>query len=175
MVVALYFNRRYGKEFKEMAARVRAEGARTIMVWSQHFKGPENLLSEARGVIIQKSIGNAKKIAHAYETLGQDVEIHFADDKGEFVDAGKEAPPVVEIAIEGATEVVIEEATDDSSQESVSTDAVVQDEVADEPDDEAATSEDADDRSDEQFFDDTAADESEAVDESGADDSEAKE
>jgi hypothetical protein len=156
---AIYFNRRSGNAFKELAARIRAEGAKTTLVWANQFKGPEHLVEEATAVVIQQSLHNADDIAHAYDTLGNQVEVHFADDSGEFV---------------GDEQSTNEEAND--PQDSVSADSAVQAEDADEGADapEADDEPELDTRSDEKFFDDAVA-EDEAIDDEGSSDSESSE
>jgi hypothetical protein len=148
LLAVLYFSSNCGAAYKKLAERVRSEGSRTTLVWSNQFKGPESMIEEARAVIIHKN-ARAEMIAHAYETLGQDVEIHFADDDGEFIDD--------------------EEAKHADKEESVSADSAIQDESGDAENDESASADEPelDTRSDEKFFESAVEDEEDAVDDSG--------
>jgi hypothetical protein len=81
---ALYFDAKNSKAFKELAGRIRSEGGRTTLIWSDRWNGPENMLMEARAVVIQQGCDNANEICDAYRKYAHDVEIHFADENGEF-------------------------------------------------------------------------------------------
>lgn len=80
----LYFDSGNSTEFKDLASRVRSEGGKTTLVWSDRWRGPENLMMEARAVIIQKDCLNAQLICDAYRKYANDVEIHFVNSLGEF-------------------------------------------------------------------------------------------
>jgi hypothetical protein len=80
----LYFDSGNSNEFKDLASRVRSEGGKTTLVWSDRWRGPENLMMEARAVIIQKDCLNAQLICDAYRKYANDVEIHFVNSLGEF-------------------------------------------------------------------------------------------
>jgi hypothetical protein len=116
---ALYFDSGNSSEFKDLASRVRSEGGKTTLIWSDRWNGPENLLMEARAVIIQKDCLNAQIICDAYRKYAADVEIHFVNSLGEFEE---EAP---------------EQSSDDLEDEadiSTETDTVVQDDSEDDSD-----------------------------------------
>ena len=42
---ALYFSPKNSKAYKELAARVRSDGGRTTLVWSNQWKGAESILT----------------------------------------------------------------------------------------------------------------------------------
>lgn len=179
LIAVLYFDKKCGAAYKHLAARVRSEGSKTILVWSNHFKGPEKLIPEARAVIIQADAHNAQRIANAYETLGQDVEIHYADADGQFCDIDAGHDPAVDIEPDCTTDQNGDGSKDEeeatNAQESVSTDAAVQVEADDSAGDDEAKANDSkelDARSDEEFFDDAAAPDEESADEVGSTDSE---
>ncbi len=145
LVTALYFVRTKGAAYKELASRVRAEKVKTILVWANHFKGPESLIPGVNAVIIHTGAHNADMIANAYESFGNNVEIHFADDAGEFVEHGSQ--------------------DDSNTEEIVQTDSAVQDEAADTADDktEVTDGDDVDSRSDEKFFEDSESEDEESA------------
>ncbi len=146
LVTALYFVRTKGAAYKELASRVRAEKVKTILVWANHFKGPESLIPGVNAVIIHTGAHNSDMIANAYESFGNNVEIHFADDAGEFVEQ------------DGSQ-------NDSDTQEIVQTDSVVQDEAANTADEEGTVADgnDADSRSDEKFFEDAVSEDEESA------------
>lgn len=123
---AIYFSPANSKAFKSLAARVRAEGGRTTCIWSSKWKGAENLLMEARAVVIERGCPNAEEICNAYRKYANDVEIHFVNTDGEFEE-------------EGATDGRDDnedggDAPDESAEQSgevTETDAVVQEESTD--------------------------------------------
>lgn len=88
----LYFEAGNSVAFKELAARIRSEGGRTTLVWSDRWSGTENLLMEARAVVIQKDCANAEAICAAYRQYAHDVEIHFVNTEGEFEEEDGETP-----------------------------------------------------------------------------------
>jgi hypothetical protein len=83
----LYFSPKNSDAFKELAARVRSDGGRTTLVWSNRWKGAESILTECRAIIIEKDCANATAIQEAYRRYAVDCEIHFADADGEFAEA----------------------------------------------------------------------------------------
>lgn len=82
----LYFSAKNGPAFKELAARIRGDGGRTTLVWSNQWKGAESILAEARAVVIERGCVNEEDIVEGYRRYASDVEIHFADGNGEFTD-----------------------------------------------------------------------------------------
>lgn len=88
----IYFSPGSAPAMKDLAGQIRGEGGRTTLVWSAKWRGPENLIAEARAVIIERGCANAEKIAAAYEKYGEDVEIHYVNSDGYGEDAtAKEA------------------------------------------------------------------------------------
>lgn len=82
----LYFSPKNSDAFKELAARVRSDGGRTTLVWSDRWKGAESILTECRAIIIEEGCRNATEIQEAYRRYAVDCEIHFANAKGEFAE-----------------------------------------------------------------------------------------
>ena len=80
----LYFSPQNSSAYKELAARIRAEGGRTTCVWSQKWKGAESLMMEGRAIVIEEGCMHAEEICDAYRKYANDVEIHFADANGQF-------------------------------------------------------------------------------------------
>lgn len=92
---AIYFEQGAQEAMKDLAAQIRGEGGKTTLVWAKMWRGAENMISEARAVIIQKGCANEEKIVEAYRKYGVDVEIHFVNEDGIGVDAeGEEAAHV---------------------------------------------------------------------------------
>ena len=60
------------------------------MSWAKMWKGAENLIPEARAVIIQKGCANEEKIVEAYRKYGVDVGIHFVNEDGIGIDVVEE-------------------------------------------------------------------------------------
>lgn len=83
---ALYFSPKNSAAFKELAARIRSDGGRTTLIWSQQWQGAESILTEARAIVIEQGCKNADAIVEAYRRYSIDVEIHFADENGEFAE-----------------------------------------------------------------------------------------
>lgn len=83
---ALYFSPKNSSAYKELAARVRSDGGRTTLVWSNRWKGAESILTECRAIIIETGCANATDIKEAYQRYAVDCEIHFADANGEFAE-----------------------------------------------------------------------------------------
>lgn len=81
---ALYFSPKHSKAYKELAARIRSDGGRTTLIWSNQWKGAESILTECRAIVIEKGCANAENIEEAYRRYAIDVEIHYADSDGEF-------------------------------------------------------------------------------------------
>jgi hypothetical protein len=82
----VYFNPAQGEPMVELAKRLRASGARTTLIWSSNFSGAKDLQPEARAVLIQKGCRNAAMIEETYRKLAHDVELHYVDSDGEFID-----------------------------------------------------------------------------------------
>lgn len=113
----IYFEQGASAAMKELAGQIRGEGGKTTLVWAKQWIGAENMLPEARAVIIQKGCANEAKIVEAYRKYGVDVEIHFVNEDGVGID----------VAEEEAADVTIEEETP----EPVQAEAEAEDESAD--------------------------------------------
>lgn len=81
---ALYFSPKNSKAYKELAARVRSDGGKTTLVWSNQWRGAESILTECRAIIVEEGCKNAEDIVEAYRRYAVNCEIHFADANGEF-------------------------------------------------------------------------------------------
>jgi len=109
----LYFEPGATEAMKDLAGQIRGEGGKTTLIWAKQWKGAENLIPEARAVIIQKGCANEEKIVEAYRKYGVDVEIHFVNQDGVGIDVEEEE--ATHAAIEEETpEPVQEEEADDS-------------------------------------------------------------
>lgn len=73
---------------KDLAARVRNDGPKTLMIWADRFRDEADVEETARAVIIQKSVGNCAYITSMYEQFAAGVEIHLVTDEGDFIDEG---------------------------------------------------------------------------------------
>lgn len=85
----LYFRKTSGDAFKALAARIRGDQkGSAVLVWANLWRGPENILTEARAVIIEVGAPNAEAIRDAYLKFSNNVEVHFVLSDGEtFVDS----------------------------------------------------------------------------------------
>lgn len=110
-LVAIYYRRQDWERIKDIASRARNDGAEVRPVWSTSFTGAESMLRGASAVIVQQEASGAEAIIKCYGELGNNVEIHLCDEKGEFVDLGG--------------------SDDDSKHEQVESDPVVPEETAD--------------------------------------------
>lgn len=110
---AIYFNRGSSEIMKELAKKIRAEGGRTTLIWSHNWKGPENLLMEAKAIVIEQGCAFAKEIRDTYLKFSANVEVHYVDHDGEFIDnadikaigAGKAANDLAEAFEETKAEI----------------------------------------------------------------------
>lgn len=84
----IYFNRNSAEMAKDLAARVRNDGPKTLLIWANKFTDEADVEETARAVIIQASAPNAKLIQTMYENFAAGVEIHYVDDQGEFLEGG---------------------------------------------------------------------------------------
>lgn len=82
----IYFNDKSGAMAKDLAARVRNDGVKTLMIWAHQFSNEDHIEESARAVIIQASAPNADLIRTMYESFAAGVEIHLVDDEGEFLE-----------------------------------------------------------------------------------------
>lgn len=139
----LYFSPKNSDAYKELAARVRSDGGRTTLVWSDRWKGAESILTECRAIIIEKGCPNDTAIQEAYRRYAVDCEIHFADANGEFEEATDTADPQT---------VIVEDIGDDLEKVSRGTlgDGIEPDDTTESVDDEeeGATNEESDTDSD---------------------------
>lgn len=134
----IYFEPGAQEAMKDLAGQIRGEGGKTTMIWAKMWRGVENLITEARAVIIQKGCANEDEIVEAYRKYGVDVEIHFVNEDGIGVDAAQE---------EAADDAIEEETPEPVQEEAVpapaatEADEAVADEAADpEPEDDEADS-----------------------------------
>lgn len=111
--VTIYFTPGSSEVMKALAANVRSQGGKTTTVWSNRWKGPENLIMETRAVIIERGCENDVDIAQAYLQFTQEVEVHFVDHNGEFVDA----PAELDIKKEASNATTEESKSDDRTEE----------------------------------------------------------
>lgn len=133
----IYFEQGAQAAMKDLAAQIRGEGGKTTMIWAKKWRGDENMLPEARAVIIQKGCANEAKIVKAYRKWGVDVEIHFVNEDGIGIDATDEE----------AADVTIEETNPEPVQEEAvyaTTDAEADDADAVEADDDESADDDSD-------------------------------
>jgi hypothetical protein len=120
----LYFDSGNSSEFKDLASRVRSEGGKTTLVWSDRWNGPENLMMEARAVIIQKDCFNAQLICDAYRKYANDVEIHFVNSLGEFEEEEGSDDTEAQADISTETDTAVQEDSEvDSDDDSGDTEA----------------------------------------------------
>lgn len=104
----IYFKRDSAEMAKDLAARVRNDGPKTLLIWAHKFTDEADVEETARAVIIQASAPNAKLIQTMYENFAAGVEIHHVDDEGEFADVDtevlQEGGPSLDLQSESGTE-----------------------------------------------------------------------
>jgi hypothetical protein len=86
----IYFEQGAQAAMKDLAGQIRGEGGKTTLIWARMWKGAENMLPEARAVIIQKGCSHEEDIVAAYRKYGIDVEIHFVNEDGIGIDVAQE-------------------------------------------------------------------------------------
>lgn len=97
----IYYHPRNAYEAKELAGRVRADGALAVLVDATKFRNsPNDVAHDTNALILDKSLGSAAAILRAHAAAGLDVEVHYVNkDEGtnryEFVDQETPADPVV--------------------------------------------------------------------------------
>lgn len=115
----LYFSKQSSDAFKALAARIRGDHkGSAILVWSAKWRGPENLMAEAKAVIIEVGCPNAEAIRDAYLKFAQNVEIHFVESDGEtFVDSldPEEAEEVADDAPQTETDTAVQDTVEGPS------------------------------------------------------------
>lgn len=89
-VTVIYFRKSSGNAMKRLATRVRDNGVQTRLVWSHKFIGPEDINNQARAVIIEEGCSGQSKIAKSYERYAHNVEIHYVNAEGQFVELSEE-------------------------------------------------------------------------------------
>jgi hypothetical protein len=82
----IYFKESSGTMAKSLGMRVRDQGAMTRLVWSRLFKGEESIIENAQAIVIEDGCPGAAKIAVCYERFAHDVEIHYVDEEGNFIE-----------------------------------------------------------------------------------------
>jgi len=90
-VTAIYFRKASGNAMKRLATRIRDSGVQTRLIWSHMFLGPGDINKQARAVIIEEGCPGQAKIALAYERYAHNVEIHYVDGEGQFVELSDES------------------------------------------------------------------------------------
>jgi hypothetical protein len=151
----LYFQQANGPAFKELAKRLRSEGAKTTLVWNYLFRDSSAILPEARAIVVQAGMSNSSFIVDAYRKYAHDVEIHLVEADGEtFVDVD---------AIEGTTDGLADEAREDLQAEDAAVQAEDAGESAGDPEPDADDSADLLDLDDDAEGVDTGADSSEST------------
>ena len=156
----IYFDRKNTEAFKELGARVREAKGRTTLVWSSRWQGPQNILKEGRAVIIQKGCANADDICDAYRQYASDVEIHFVDDAGEFLEGETAVDPTQEEKPEAGDDSAANDKSGEDAEASTETDAAVQDDSANEEGADEGSSDDGGDDTSESVPDDSVKAES---------------
>ncbi len=97
-LVVLYFNRHDAEAFKALAERIRSESNLTTLVWSHLFRGADDLIGNARAIVVQHGCPKEQEIVNQYVNFGNDVEVHYANDEGEFIET---PPPEPQPAVAG--------------------------------------------------------------------------
>jgi len=115
----IYFNPGSTNIMKELAKKIRAEGGRTTLVWSNKWQGAQNILPEAKAVVIEIDCANAEEIQDAYLALASDVEVHFVDHDGEFIGEDTATEPEAEDdqVVRESDATIPDAAEDDASEE----------------------------------------------------------
>lgn len=111
----IYFEPGATDAMKDLAGQIRGEGGKTTLIWAKQWRGAENLIPEARAVIIQKGCANEEKIVEAYRKYGVDVEIHFVNQDGIGIDVAEEEATHAAEPAEENPEPVQEEADEGSA------------------------------------------------------------
>lgn len=109
----LYFSQRNSQAWKALAARIRAEGGRTTLVWSNQWKGAKSMMMEGRAIVIEEGCTYANEICDAYRQYASDVEIHFADGAGNFISGEQDESETANDADGGEADAAIQ--TEDAS------------------------------------------------------------
>ncbi len=97
----IYFHPRNAYEAKELAGRVRADGAHAVMIDASKVRtSPNDIAHDVNALILDQALGNAAAILRAHEAAGLDVEVHYVKkDEGtnryEFIDEKVPADPAV--------------------------------------------------------------------------------
>lgn len=81
----LYFQRDHTQIAKELAGALRAQNKLANMVYASLFNGPEDCES-CEAVAIQHDAPKVHLIAKSYKQTFPNTELHFFNDKGDFVD-----------------------------------------------------------------------------------------
>ncbi len=90
-VSVIYFKESSGNTMKRLATRVRDSGVECILVWAHLFKDPsENIIHNAKAIIIEVGSPQAALIAKSYKQFANDVEIHYVESDGTFVNQDEE-------------------------------------------------------------------------------------
>lgn len=82
----VYFREASGAMAKRLAIRIRDTGVECNLIWSHLFHDKDDIVSEAKAVIIEAGSPRSKDIADAYLKFAHDVEIHYVSRDGEFID-----------------------------------------------------------------------------------------
>jgi hypothetical protein len=131
----IYFEQGAQAAMKDLAGQIRGEGGKTTLIWAKMWKGAENMIPEARAVIIQKGCAFEEKIVEAYRKYGVDVEIHFVNEDGIGIDVAEEEAEYVadeETNPDAVPEEAVEAAADPEEADAEAVEA-----ADDEPEDDA--------------------------------------
>lgn len=82
----IYFQREATQIVKELAGALRAQNKTANLVYASNFRGDADVES-CHAVAIQSDAPKAHVIAKAYRRVRPEVEQHFFNDEGQFVDA----------------------------------------------------------------------------------------
>lgn len=129
----IYFEQGASAAMKDLAGQIRGEGGKTTMIWAKQWKGVENLIPEARAVIIQKGCHFEDEIVAAYRKYGVDVEIHFVTEDGIGIDVAEEE--AADVAIEETNPEPVQEEAVPAPTVTEADEADAEDAADDEPED----------------------------------------
>lgn len=89
----VYFSRGSEQLAKDLAVRIRNEGNNCHLICANHFRDDRDIEEEAHAVAIQATNGKAAMIGRTYKEFNSEVEVHYFDDEGEFVDGPANPEP----------------------------------------------------------------------------------
>lgn len=92
-IAKVYFNRGHEQLAKDLAVRIRNEGNQCHLICANFFRGDQDIEEDAHAIAIQASSGKAAMIGRTYNEFNKDVEVHFFNDEGDFVDGPDNPEP----------------------------------------------------------------------------------